>query len=359
MIVVCKDFEFDGKTLAGQNYSSLNFDDDTTLPSSIVREMDSGSMNQYRTEVNGFGIKYTDTLVFDLHIAKSFDEYTSQEEMEFTPDEYDNLLAWLSSPQENKWMTITTENNKVTKVKGYFSSIQPYDNWGICYGARCTFTCNSPFSYTEKTYETNISGVQNFLLNNGSSDYYDYVYPTFIIKPTRNEEIFIHNLSDTEILDSGSFTVSSTPSTNIGALQDKITAYAQRNNLTVEYMIDDDTKDIKRICNETGLLFYMTDYYGIKHKYVAYFTSTDRQYYICRGGFFYCTLLLALTVTVDCKNLGVYDSLNRPVLFTEIGIQDEDEIYWLRLIHGNNSIRAMGNFSLTVNYLEPRKGLLI
>ena len=40
MIVVCKDFEFDGKTLSEQNYSSLNFDDDTTLPSSIVREMD-------------------------------------------------------------------------------------------------------------------------------------------------------------------------------------------------------------------------------------------------------------------------------------------------------------------------------
>lgn len=100
MIVVCKDFEFDGKTLSDQNLSSLNFDDDTTLPSSIVREMDSSTMNTYRNETNGFGIKYSDTLVFDIHIAKSFDEYTSQEEMEFTPDEYDGLLAWLSSPQE-------------------------------------------------------------------------------------------------------------------------------------------------------------------------------------------------------------------------------------------------------------------
>ena len=359
MIVVCKDFEFDGKTLSEQNYSSLNFDDDTTLPSSIVREMDSGSMNQYRTEVNGFGIKYSDTLVFDLHIAKSFDEYTSQEEMEFSSDEYDNLLAWLSSPQENKWMTITTENNKVTKVKGYFSSIQPYDNWGICYGARCTFTCNSPFSYTEETYETNISGVQNFLLNNESSDYYDYVYPTFVIEPTKNEEIFIHNLSDTEMLDNGTFNISGDVPEKIGALQDKISAYAMTNSLSVEYMMDTETKDIKLICNGTGLLFYMTDNYGIKHKYVAYYLETDRQYYICRGGFFYCTLLSALTVSLDCKNLGVYDSLDRPVLYTDIGIQDEDEIYWMRLIHGNNSIRAMGHFNLSVTYLEPRKGLLI
>lgn len=359
MVIVCKDFEFDGKTLISQNYSSLNFDDDTTLPSSIVREMDSSTMNTYRNENNGLGIKYTDTLIFDLHIAKSFDEYTSQEEMEFSPDEYDALIAWLSSPQENKWMTITTENNKIEKVKGYFSSIKPYDNWGICYGARCTFTCNSPFSYTEKTYETNILGVQNFLLNNESSDYYDYVYPTFMIKPTRNEEIFIHNLSDTEILDNGTFTVSDNISTNISSLQDKISAYAMINSLSVEYMMDIETNDIKLICNNTGLLFYMTDNYGIKHKYVAYYLEADRQYYICRGGFFYCTLLSALTVTLDCKNLGVYDSLDRPILYTDIGIQDEDEIYWMRLIHGNNSIRVMGHFNLSVTYLEPRKGSLI
>ena len=359
MILLCDDFTFDGKSLKSQNYITVNFDDDDTLPSSIQREMDSGTMNQYRTETNGFGIKYSETLVIDIHIIKNICNVNSQDELIFSPDEYDSVLAWLSSPQENKWMDIKTFHNKEQKVKGYFSSITPYGSDGECYGVRCTFTCNSPFSYTKNTYETTISGVQNFLLNNESSDYYDYVYPTFIIEPTQNEEIFIHNLSDTEILDNGSFSVSETTSSNISSLQNKITSYAQRNNLTVEYMIDEETKDVKLICNETGLLFYMTDLYGIKHKYVAYFTSTDRQYYICRGGFFYCKLLLALTVMVDCKNLGVYDSLGRPVLFTDIGIQDEDEIYWLRLIHGNNSIKASGHFKLTVNYLEPRKGQLI
>ena len=359
MILVCKDFTFSNKTLSSQGFASVNFDDDTTLPSSLSREMDSGTMNQYRTEINGFGIKYSDTLQFNIHIIKDYDENTDQNEMEFTPNEYDSLVAWLSSPQENQWMEITTENNISTKVKGYFSTIEPYDNWGICYGARCTFTCNSPFSYTEKTSEQTISGIKNFLLNNESSDYNDYVYPTFIITPTKNEEIYIHNLSDTEILDNGVMTISETPLENITFLQSKITTYAQTHNLTVEYMTDTETKDLKVICNQTGLLFYMIDSYGIKHKYIAYYTETDQQYFICRGGFFYCTLLFALTITLDCKNLGIYDSLDRPVLFTDLGIQDEDEIYWLRLIHGNNSIRAMGNFNLTVTYLEPRKGMLI
>ena len=132
-------------------------------------------------------------------------------------------------------------------------------------------------------------------MNNGSSDYYDYVYPTFVIEPTRNEEIFIHNLSDTEILDNGSFAVASDVSSNISTLQDKITAYARINSLSVEYMMDTETKDIKLICNGTGLLFYMTDNYGIKHKYVAYYLETDRQYYICRGGF----LLLHSSIGFD------------------------------------------------------------
>lgn len=359
MILICDDFTFDGNSLKSQNYITVNFDDEDSLPSSIRREIDSGTMNQYRTETNGFGIKYSETLVFDVHIMKDICNSTSQNDLIFSPDEYDSVLMWLSSPQENKWMDIKTFHNKEQMVKGYFSSIEPYGTGGECYGVRCTFTCSSPFSYTQKTYESTISGVQNFLLNNESSDYYDYVYPTFVIEPTRNEEIFIHNLSDTEILDNGSFTVSGDVSAKISALQDKITAYAQVNSLTVEYMMDVETKDIKLICDDTGLLFYMTDNYGIKHKYVAYYLEADRQYYICRGGFFYCTLLSALTVTLDCKNLGVYDSLDRPVLYTDIGIQDEDEIYWMRLIHGNNSIRAMGHFNLSATYLEPRKGLLI
>lgn len=359
MILICKDFKYDNKTLSSQNLMSVNFDSDTTLPSSLTREMDTGTMNQYRTEVNGFGIKYSNTLQFNVHIIKDYDENTDQNEMEFTPNEYDSLVTWLSSPQENQWMEITTENNISTKVKGYFSTIEPYDNWGICYGVRCTFTCNSPFSYTEKTSEQTISGVKNFLLNNESSEYYDYIYPTFIIEPTTNEEIFIHNLSDTEILDNGAMTISETVSENITFLQSKITSYAQTNNLTVEYMMDAETKDLKLICNQTGLLFYMTDSYGIKHKYVAYYIAADQQYYICRDGFFYCKLLKSLTITLDCKNLGIYDSLDRPVLFTDIGIEDEDEIYWMRLIHGNNSIRSMGHFKITATYLEPRKGILV
>lgn len=359
MILVCKDFEFDDKTLSGQGLSSVNFDSDTSLPSSVVREMESGTMNLYRPEINGLGAKYTNTLVFDLHIVKEFDENSSQKEMEFLPDEYDSVVAWLSSPHLDQWMKITTENNQSTKVKGYFSSIEPYENWGICYGLRCTFTCNSPFSYVEKTETKQITGTTNFLLSNDSSEYEDYVYPIFLIAPTKTEDIYIHNLSDSEIVDNSSFAVSDDNSDNIQQLRSKINEYATSNLLTVQYVIDDKTKDVKLICNETGILFYLIDHYGVKNKYVAYFSASENQYWICRGGFFYCTVYQGNPIEMDCKNLSFYDSLERPVDLSSIGIQDEDEIYWARLIHGNNTIRVMGNITLNISYLEPKKGVMI
>ncbi len=359
MILVCKDFEFDGKSLSKQRFISVNFDDDTSLPSSLKRDMESSEMNKYRPERIGFGTIYTDVLTFDIHIIKDDSIFESQSEMEFTNEEYETLVSWLTSPQDNKWLNITKESGEKILAKGYFSSVEPYDNWGICYGIRTTFTCSSPYTFNKKTIEKEIHGGTNFLVNNESSEKYDYVYPTLHIVPTKNEEIYIHNLSDSKILENGSITITEDIASNIKTLKDKITSYSNTNNLKVEYVINPDTLDVKMICDNTCLLFYMTDMYGIKHKYVAYYLKTEKQYFICRGGFFYCALNQALDIDIDCKMLGIYDSLKRPVLFTKMGIQDEDEIYWMRLINGNNSFRVFGNFNLSIDYLEPKKGGLV
>ncbi len=358
MILVCDDFEYDKQKLSDKGLVSVNFESDTTLPSSIKREMDSSTMNKYRPETVGLGIKYTEVLTFDIHIGKNFCNM-SQSQFEMTPEEYDEIAAWLSSPQTNMWMNITTHGDKKTKVKGYFSSVVPYDYAGTCYGLVCTFTCNSPFSYTEKTVNQTITTMSNFMLNNASSDLYDFVYPMLTITPTKNEDIFIHNMSDSKTLDSGTISVVSNKDTNMQQIVQKIESYASLNSLKVAYIYDSNEQFVQYICDKTAILFYMTDNYGIKNKYVAYYLESNGQYYICQGGFFYCKLLRDLPIVIDCKNLGVYDALNRPVLFDTLGIQDEDEIYWLRLIHGYNSFRVKGTFSVEVYYLEPRKGMLV
>lgn len=359
MILVCKDFKFDNNSLSKQNLISVNFDDDTSLPSALNRDMESSEMNKYRPERIGFGTVYTDVLTFDIHIIKNDFMCKSQEEMEFTNEEYETLVSWLTSSHENKWLYITKENGDSTQAKGYFSSVEPYDNWGICYGVRATFTCNSPYTYREKELKKEIRNKMNFLVNNQSSELYDYAYPIMHITPTKNEEIYIHNLSDGEILENNTFAAVDDAVSNIALLKQKISEYAARNNLTVEYVIDSETHDLKIVCNNTALLFYMTDIYGIRHKYVAYYLKEEKQYFICRNGFFYCKLNLGLDIDIDCKALGIYDAIKRPVLFKDLGIQDEDEIYWMRLINGNNSFRVLGNFDLTIRYLEQQKGGLI
>lgn len=359
MILVCKDFKFDNISLSSKKFISVNFEEDTSLPSSINREMDSSEMNKFRPEVTGFGTKYSEVLAFDLHLMKDDSYYGSQEELEIAQAEYEDMVVWLSSPQTHQWLTITKEDGSTVKVKGYFSSIIPHDKWGICYGLVCTFTCNSPFSYVEKKIDKQISQVTNFLVENTSSEKYDYIYPSMKITPTGNEEIFIHNLSDSEILDNGLLSITADKDNNVLLLMQKIGTYAGTHNLTVTYLYDDEMQNVHTVCDKAVILFYMEDSYGIKNKYVAYYIESNKQYFICRGGFFYCKLLKALNVDIDCKNLAIYDSLNRPVLFTTIGIQDEDEIYWMRLIHGNNSLCAKGNFSLSIVYQEPHKGGLI
>ena len=359
MILICDDFSYEGKTLKSQKYISVNFDNDTELPSSITREMEASNMNKYRTKETGFGISYTDTLEFDVHIMKDYCVSSEQTSLRFSAEEYDAAVAWLTSSQENAWMDITVSEGNIQKVKGYFSSVTPFDSGGICYGIRCTFTCNSPFSYVEKKQTQNVNGVMNFLINNESSDWNDYVYPVISISPTQTEDIFIHNLSDSIIVENGAISISEDAAQNISFLQNKINSYAMVNGLTVSYVIDEDTQDLKLICNNTALLFYMTDSYGVKKKYVAYYLENEQQYFICCGGFFYCTVNQSLDIYIDCENLGFYDALNRPVLFTKLDIQDEDEIYWMRLIHGNNTFRVSGHFEIEIQYYEPRKGMLI
>lgn len=357
MILVCNDFEFDGQTLKQQKLASVNFDDDTSLPSSIVRDMESSAMNKYRTEVTGFGTTYTETLSFEIHITKDYEIYPSQNELEFTADEYESAVSWLSSPQKHKWLKVTTQKNEEVKVKGYFSSITAYENWGICYGLRCTFTCNSPFSYVEKHNQQDITRSKNFMLENTSSDKYGYVYPVINIHPKSTEQIYIHNLSDSKSIENGTISLQSTNKLTLQLLMEKIENYAKLNGYKLEYVYDKQ-QHIISICNNTAVLFYLEDSYGVRNKYGAYFIENG-QYYIFQGGFFYCQVQRDLDLKLDCKNLALYDELNRPVVFERVGIQAEDNIYWIRLLHGHNTFRVLGNVTLNITYLEPRKGALI
>ena len=90
--------------------------------------MEVSELNPFRNETTGFGMKYTETLTFEIHITKNYEINTSQEELEFTPEEYEIIVSWLSSSNKNSWITVTTQGNETVKLKGYFSTITPNQN---------------------------------------------------------------------------------------------------------------------------------------------------------------------------------------------------------------------------------------
>lgn len=348
MLLTCKDFIYDNFRLSDYDYISVNFENETTLPSAINRNMEVSNMNRFRKETIGFGITYEDTLEFDIHIIKNFCNCTSQR---FSANEYENLVSNLTSMEKYSLLTITKKDGSTVICRGYFSSVTPFDVVGVCYGAYCTFKCDSPFTYSIKSETKNLLGVTNFHLNNESSERYSYVYPTLLVKPTANEEIFIHNISDSDLIISD---VLENPSSI--SLADKIDEYGKLYGYTVTYIYENSY--VQTHCDDTVILFYYTDSYGVKNKYIAYYLD-DGKYYIYKGGFFYCRLYKDLNITMDCKNLGLYDSLKRPVLFEKVGIQDEDEIYWLRLLYGDNRLLVKGNVEIEFCWYEPRKGELV
>ena len=195
------------------------------------------------------------------------------------------------------------------------------------------------------------------MLENTSSEKYGYVYPIINIHPAATEQIYFHNLSDSKILETGNISLQSSNKLTLELLKTKIENYAKNNRCSLDYVYGKD-KQVMSICNDIAILFYLTDAFGVKNKYGAYYIENG-QYYIFQGGFFYCKVQRDLDLKLDCGNLSLYDELNRPVVFERVGIEHEDNIYWIRLLHGHNTFRVYGNMTLDITYLESRKGALI
>ncbi len=58
---------------------------------------------------------------------------------------------------------------------------------------------------------------------------------------------------------------------------------------------------------------------------------------------------------IDCQRLKIYDITNSLISFEDLGVNDIDNIYWLRLVHGENVLNFTGDASFEIVYREPRK----
>lgn len=355
-----KDFTYGGKKLSSinKNYISVSFEQNEDINLAMEREMEIGSTNRYRTEPNFFYDKWSGKLSFTLCIVKNPDLYNSQLEREITKEEIRQITRWLTSSHLPQWIKFEYENNDndVTNYYGYFKNIETFTVSGIVYGFRMLFECTTQFGYTDEIVKREeVSTYKNVLLKNDSDELNDYCYPTLDISPKSNGQIYFCNLSDCKLLENGILTDSSN---YFDDLLNKVDAYALSNGYKVEYSYLTETEEsfnIVPLCNDTAVQFYLVDSYGIRTKCTAFFLNDTHEYRIIVGGFIFMDVYKGLDVHIDFKNLIIEDSIGRMITYDKLGIYDVDNMYWTRLINGNNTFLLYGNCTFEFKYRESRK----
>lgn len=356
MAIIYKDFEYMNNTLLSMGLMCVDFESESEIPLGLKRTIQKGETNRYRVKSNHIYTSYDDPLEFEINIVKSIcNTGCSQSEMAFSRDEIRQITRWLSSTTIPQLLNTINENDESLNYCGIFTNIESFVVGGDVYGFVLTFTNDSPFAYSnsiKNKYELNGNVTKTVLNNSDLLD--DYLYPVIHIKPESNTDFYMCNLSDCTILDDGTITSVADATTKLEAFLSVIDTFAQNNRYTVEYYYDEDGYT-KVWANDTAMRVKFIERDGTEHFCFAYYDSNGR-YKIIEGGFITLKLYSDLNVTINCELLTIQDSIGRMVHFKNIGIDEEDYIYWLRLLSGYNTLLFYGNdCTVEIEYRELLK----
>ena len=137
-------------------------------------------------------------------VIKDVEKY-DQPDWILSGDDIHELRSWLESAKTPKELIVpTADDDKNTHYFGIFTSVQPYNVNDLCYGLKLTFTCNSPFGFSDLiTTNFNINGSSSAVskrIYNGSAEKKEYMMPTIIINSSSvfgsSESVTITNTTD-------------------------------------------------------------------------------------------------------------------------------------------------------------------
>lgn len=354
-----KDFTFLDKKLSSLNvnYMSVDFDNNQEINLALERDMTVGETNRYRTEANYFYDAWSNNLEFELDIIKNPCKYTSTKDMKISEGELRDITKWLTSSHLPQWIKFDySDDRSVTNYYGWFSNIETFVSSGNIYGLKLHFKCTTPFGFTDEIVKsTSVSNsYSNLLITNSSDGLEDYCYPKIHIKPKANCQVFFLNQNDMTTLTSGTLTKGNAGS-YYEALLNSIESYAKLNGYTIRYT-GTGVNNIVGICDDTAVQFYLVDTYDNETKCTAFYKNdSTKEYKIITGGFMYMSVYKNLEVDIDTSKLIINDSIGRMITYDKLGINDVDQMYWFRLISGNNSILVYGNCEIDFKYREARK----
>ena len=349
-----RDFTFAGKSFSELSaiYTGLVSFDESEDNLAMERTMELGERNKYRVEPNYFGATWSDNLKFELNIIK---DICTESNTDITKSDIREITRWLTSPHLPQWIEFEyypDDDNDVVNYYGWFTNIETWCVGGKVKGLRLYFECTTPFGYTSNISEEHqVSTYENVIISNESDELFDYCYPTIYIYPHGNDQIFICNLSDCEILEQDYLVQEKN---DFDSLLNVVDTYALYNGYGVRYA-GTGIYNIVPLCNNTAVQFYLVDKYGTEFKCTAFYLPDTKEYRIIRDGFMYMQTYEDLEIDIDCKRLSIMDSIGRMITYDKLGISDVDNMYWLRLINGDNNLILSGNAEFIISHRESRK----
>ena len=272
MAVYGKNFEFNGKNSADFGVMLAGFEEISSIPLGLDRDINRGEPNIYRVRQNHFGATYTSPLEFELSIIKNVEE--DQNDMFFSRSDIRGIAAWLTSPVYPCLFHMTdydfdTYLEEPIDYYVTFSSIENVVINGGIVGLTIKATCDCPFGYSQEIVKE-IPSNSSLAITNTSDNAEGFVYPTIKVIPSDGGQITIYN--------------------------------------------DTESKSI-----------------SFKSK------GANNNIYI------------------DCQRLEIKDDIGSFIPLSDLGISNPSDIYFPRLLHGQNNISVKGNAKVIFTYREYRK----
>lgn len=356
MAIIYKDFNYMNHSLQEMGLICVDFESESDIPLGLQRTIQKGETNRYRIKSNHIYTSYDDPLGFEINIIKNtcINSY-DQSEMKFNKNEIREVTRWLSSSTIPQLLITTDANDEVLNYCGVFTNIESFVVGGEVYGFALTFSNDSPFAYSDIiTNKIQLNDITSSVLLNNSDLLDDYIYPVMHIKPKSNTDFYMVNTDDSTILDTGKIVISGDSNLSLNNFLTAIEDFARLKGYTIEYYYDSDGY-IKSWANNTALRIKLIEKDGAEHYCFAYYESNG-SYKIIEGGFITLKLYSDLNIDINCELLTIQDSIGRMVHFKNVGLEDEDYIYWLRLISGYNTLLFYGvDCTVEIEYRELLK----
>ena len=230
------------------------FEEISSIPLGLDREINRGESNVYRPRQNHFGATYASPLEFELSVIKNIEE--DQNDMIFSRNDIRSIAAWLTSPLYPILFHMTDY-----EFDAYLE--EPIDYY-------VTFSSIENVVVNGGIVGLTIKATCGITITNTSDNYDGFIYPIIKINPTDNGQITISN--DTE--------------------QKSITFKSKGANNAI---------------------------------------------------------------FIDCQRLEIKDSIDSLIPLSDLGVSNPADIYFPRLLHGQNKISVKGNAKVTLTYREYRK----